>query len=165
MGTGGKYRFFRLAAIGLTFNTVGHYNGCNGFDMKNPISNPMSFWLEQDVLAYIKLNNLPIASVYGEVIEDTEIDGQMRFDELSPDLGIFDLGMPLLKTTGCKRTGCMFCGFGCHLEKEGEWRFERMKLTHPKQYEWIMKPWNEGGLGYKELIDWINENGNMNIQY
>lgn len=27
-------------------------NGCNGFEMKSPISNPMSFWLEQDVLEY-----------------------------------------------------------------------------------------------------------------
>ena len=30
-------------------------NGCNGFDMKSPISNPMSFWTEQDVLTYIRL--------------------------------------------------------------------------------------------------------------
>ena len=28
-------------------------NGCNGFDMKSPVSNPMSFWTEQDVLTYI----------------------------------------------------------------------------------------------------------------
>lgn len=28
-------------------------HGCNGFDMKRPISNPMSFWTEQDVLQYI----------------------------------------------------------------------------------------------------------------
>lgn len=28
-------------------------NGCNGFHMKNPVSNPMSFWTEQDVLEYI----------------------------------------------------------------------------------------------------------------
>lgn len=138
-------------------------NGCNGFNLKNPISNPMSFWLEQDVLAYIKLNNLPIAPVYGEVIEDTEIDGQMRFDDLSEDLGIFDLGTPLLKTTGCKRTGCMFCGYGCHIK--GDERFVRMKETHPKQYEWIMKPWEEGGLNYKEVIDWINEHGNLDIKY
>lgn len=40
-----------------------------------------------------------------------------------------------------------------------------MKLTHPKQYEYIMKPWNEGGLGFKEIIDWINEHGNLNIRY
>ena len=68
-----------------------------------------------------------------------------------------------LKTTGCKRTGCMFCGFGCHLENES--RFVRLKETHPTQYKFIMKPWNEGGLGYKEVIDWINEHGNLNIKY
>ena len=27
-------------------------NGCNGFEMTSPISNPMSFWTEQDVLLY-----------------------------------------------------------------------------------------------------------------
>lgn len=59
----------------------------------------------------------------------------------------------------------VFCGFGCHLEKEGNGRFELMKLTHPKQYEYIMKPWCEGGLDYKNVIDWLNEHGDMNIKY
>lgn len=142
-------------------------HGCNAFDAKSPISNPMTFWTEQDVLEYIKINNLPIASVYGKIVEipnNDVIEGQMRFDDLTADLWSDRLKQPLLKTTGCNRTGCMFCGFGCHLEK-GEGRFERMKRTHPKQYEWIMKPWDEGGLGYKEVIDWLNENGNLNIRY
>ena len=43
--------------------------GCNSFDSKRAISKPMSFWTEQDVLKYIKANNLKIASVYGEVVE------------------------------------------------------------------------------------------------
>ena len=112
-------------------------NGCNGFDLKIPISNPMSFWVEQDVLLYIYQNHLPIASVYGEVVKDTEVEGQYDFE----DLGIFDLGRPTLKTTGCDRTGCMFCGFGCHLEPEGEGRFQRLKITHPKIWDYIMRPW------------------------
>ncbi len=168
--------------------------------MKKPISNPMSFLTDQDVLAYIKLygeemvkrreksnsvymiygnrfvsrktgatiNNKelgnPISSVYGEVVTDFsamgQVDGQMNFN----DYGIFDLERPLLKTTGCERTGCMFCGYGCHLEKSPG-RFERMRITHPKIYEYIMKPWSEGGLGYREIIDWINEHGNLNIRY
>ena len=57
----------------------------------------------------------------------------------------------------------MFCGFGCHLEKPGEGRFERMKKTHPKQYEYIMKPKSEGGLGYKFVIDWINEHNGKGV--
>ena len=143
-------------------------NGCNGFDLKSPISNPMAFWTEQDVLLYIKTNNIPIASVYGEVVKDYDaigqLDGQMDMSELSSEFGVFDTGRPLLKTTGVNRTGCMFCGYGCHLEKSPN-RFEQMKETHPKQYDYIMRPKEEGGLNYKEVIDWINQNGNMNIKY
>lgn len=143
-------------------------NGCNGFDMKTPISNPMAFWTEQDVLLYIHINKIPIASVYGEVVKDCEaegqLDGQMDMSELSEKFGIFDNVIPVLKTSGVGRTGCMFCGYGCHLEKSPN-RFEKMKETHPKQYEYIMKPKEEGGLNYKAVIDWINKNGNMNIKY
>ena len=102
--------------------------------------------------------------MYGDIVEDYaaqgQVDGQMNLS----DIGIFDIGRPLLKTTGCSRTGCMFCGYGCHLEKSPG-RVELMKITHPKIYEYIMKPWKEGGLGYKEIIDWINKNGNLNIKY
>ena len=142
--------------------------GCNAFESTHPESKPLSFWTEQDVLYYIHINKLPIASVYGEIVKDYygmgQLDGQMDMSELSSDLGVFDIGRPLLKTTGCSRTGCMFCGFGCHLEKSPN-RFEMMKETHPKQYDYIMRPKEEGGLNYKEVIDWINEHGNMNIKY
>lgn len=144
-------------------------NGCNGFYMKSPISNPMAFWTEQDVLQYIKERNLPIASVYGDVVEDVrgtdEVEGQLTWSDIQgyEDMGVFDSEKPPLRTTGCNRTGCIFCGYGCHLEDES--RFEKLKVTHPKQYEYIMKPTADGGLGYKEIIDWINENGNMHIKY
>ena len=144
-------------------------NGCNGFELKEPISNPMSFWTEQDVLLYIKDNNLPICSVYGDIVEDLsgteEVEGQLTMSDIEgwEDQELFDAKRLPLKTTGCNRTGCMFCGFGCHLEKES--RFERMKQTHPKQYDYIMRPAEQGGLNYKEVIDWINEHGNLNIRY
>lgn len=145
-------------------------NGCNGFDMKSPISNPMSFWTDQDVLLYIKQNNLPICSVYGDIVEDLEgteeVEGQLTMSDVEgwENQSIFDAKRPPLKTTGCQRTGCMFCGFGCQMEKD-EGRFAKMKKTHPKQYDYIMRPWDAGGLNYKEVIDWINENGNMHIKY
>jgi len=144
-------------------------NGCNGFDLKNPVSNPMATWTEQDVLLYIKLHNVEICSVYGDIVtdyaKDGQLDGQVSLTDLSDEYGLFDLGNPPLKTTGCSRTGCMFCGYGCHLEKPGEGRFELMKKTHPKIYDYIMRPKEEGGLNYKEIIDWINEHGNLNIKY
>ena len=41
--------------------------GCNSFT--TGMSKPMSFWTEQDVLTYIKNNDLPIADIYGSVVE------------------------------------------------------------------------------------------------
>lgn len=132
-------------------------NGCNGFDMKEPKSTPMSFWTEQDVLQYIKEFNVEIPSVYGQVINDNDlIDG---FEQLT----LCDIDCKL-KTTGCNRTGCMFCLYGAHLEK-GKSRFERLKETHPKIYEYcigggefvdgIWQP-NRKGLGLGYVMDYIN---------
>lgn len=135
-------------------------NGCNGFDMKMPISNPMSFWTEQDILQYIKENNIPIASVYGDVVYKEDSD-QMRIE----DYGIDGCGTEELCTTGCDRTGCIFCAFGAHLEK-GESRFERLKRTHPRQYEYcigggeyingVWQPSKEG-LGMGHVFDELNK--------
>ena len=136
-------------------------NGCNAFDNKKPISNPMSFWTKQDVLLYIKTYNIPIASVYGDVVIDYEgmglVEGQMSLTDFmdATEKEEFELDRPLLKTTGCNRTGCVFCGFGCHLEK-GEGRFERLKRTHPKHYK-AMANIKNSGINYFEAIDWINE--------
>lgn len=134
-------------------------NGCNGFDMKEPVSNPLSFWTEQDVLRYIKENNVEIPSVYGQIINDDDIDEQ--FEQLCMD------GVPAckLKTTGCNRTGCIYCGFGCHLEK-GKTRFQRLKETHPQLYNYCINGgefdeqgmWipNRKGLGLKFVFDSLN---------
>ena len=43
--------------------------GCNAFEAKRPVSRPMGFWTEQDVLQYLKINNTPYASVYGKIAE------------------------------------------------------------------------------------------------
>ena len=138
--------------------------GCNAYDLKRPISNPMAFWTEQDVLLYIMQNNVKIASVYGDVVVDYEgmemIPGQQTVADYC-EMDLFDLRQPLLKTTGLSRTGCMFCGYGAHLEKSPN-RFERMKETHPKLYDYIMRP---SGLNYKAVIDWLNENAGTDIKY
>lgn len=101
-------------------------SNCNAFNEKNPVSRPMMFWNEQDVLRYIVENDLQIASVYGS-IEQTA-DGRYY-------------------TTGCRRTGCMFCMYGVHLEGHPN-RFERMKETHPVQYDYIMNK-----LGGKNVLN------------
>lgn len=143
--------------------------GCNGFELKEPISNPMSFWTEQDVLQYIKENNLPICSVYGDVIYDWEnskdVQGQLTISDIAgfEEEKRFDADKPLLKTTGCKRTGCMLCGFGCHLEKPGDGRFELLKKTHPGMYK-LLDVIKNNGVTMREAIEWINKNGGTDIR-
>ena len=103
-------------------------HGCNAFDATKKTSQPMSFWTEQDVLHYILEEGIEIASVYGDIVA---VDNNGY--EYEPSLMCHDT----LKCTGCNRTGCIFCGFGVHLEK-GETRFQRLAKTHPKQYEYCM---------------------------
>lgn len=146
-------------------------NGCNGFHMKNPISNPMSFWVEQDVLEYIHHYQIPIAGVYGEVKTEYAGDGKGEHDSL--DLGIFDKGKPIYTTTGCSRTGCVYCGFGCHREKSpNRWEIAE-QFSNPAIIDYMMRGGNfdingiwkpdERGLGFWFVIEWINVHGNLHI--
>lgn len=120
-------------------------HGCNAFDGKRPTSQPLSIWLEQDVLQYIKRKGLEIASVYGDIVERDQLPGQTR---------LFEDQWDELTTTGVNRTGCMFCMFGAQCEKSPN-RFQRMKETHPRQYAYCMKPVEEGGLGLQEVLEYI----------
>lgn len=43
--------------------------GCNAFKAKRPVSRPLGFWTEQDILLYLKTYQIPYASVYGEIRE------------------------------------------------------------------------------------------------
>lgn len=136
-------------------------HGCNAYSDKRPMSQPMAFWTNDDVLEYIKTRNLSICSVYGDVTSEGCEGCRYR-------------------TTGCQRTGCVFCCFGVHMER-GETKFQRLKRTHPGLYEYCMDggewkpyrtysrslaeaPWqpekvwgpSKGGLGYARIFDWLN---------
>ena len=131
--------------------------GCNAFDRASgPQSRPMSFWTERDVLEYLIKYDVPYASVYGDIIglmPDGTIIPMQELQKMAKECGIPEEAE--LKTSTCDRTGCMFCGFGCHLEKQPN-RFQRMAETHPKQYQFCMKPWSEGGLGLDEVLNYIH---------
>lgn len=137
-----------MAEESMSRQTAWLKNGCNAFNSKRPMSTPMSFWTEQDILHYIKEYNVPYCPVYGDirVKPPTDIiEGQINLIDY---LGCYE-AEDTLETTGCTRTGCMFCMFGCHLEKEPN-RFQKMKITHPKQYEYCMDK-----LGLKEVLEYI----------
>ena len=137
-------------------------HGCNGFDMASPVSNPMSFWTEQDVLHYIKKYDVPYCSVYGEIRAkngEEGVEGQMNIIDY---LNAYE-PEDELETTGCNRTGCIFCAFGCTREQEPN-RFQRLKETHPRQYNYCINggemvdgTWqpNKDGLGLGFVLDYI----------
>lgn len=126
--------------------------GCNSFVSSRPRSAPLSFWTEQDILNYIIEYKVPYSSIYGNIIP---IDEQ---------ISMIEIDKPKLKMSQRDRTGCMFCMFGCHLEKEPN-RFQKLKASHPNVYNYcinggeynekgIWQPSKEG-LGIGHVLDFI----------
>lgn len=99
---------------------------CNVYEGKRPNCAPMLFWLESDVWEYINTRGVEICEVYF----DREING--------------------CRVPAEKRTGCMFCGFGVHLEK-GMNRFQRMAISHPRQHSIVIDR-----MGMGRALDLIN---------
>ena len=129
-------------------------NGCNAWNLKNPESNPMSFWTENDVLEYIHKFNIQIAEPYGEVVIEKKTEYGCKY-----------------KTTGCSRTGCIFCLFGIRQDKE---RIARLQIKEPKLADYVLRGGEFGengfwqpsnnGLGYWFIIEWLNIH-NLGIVY
>lgn len=125
----------------------------------------MSFWTENDVLQYIHENNLPIAEAYGDVIVKGTENGQMCIADM-----IDDYRDCQYVTTGCKRTGRIFCMFGITQDKD---RFIRLAEQEPKLCDYVMRGgefgengmWqpSKSGLGYWFVIEWLNVHGNLKI--
>ena len=112
--------------------------GCNAFQLGKGM--PLSFWTEEDILQYILDEQLQIPTVYGDIVKVSD----------------------KLITTGEKRTGCMFCPIGVHLEKYPN-RFQRMAKSHPEIYDYCIHK-----LGLGEFLDYVGvdyklHNGQLNL--
>ncbi len=135
---------------------------CNAYDSNKPKSNPLLFWTESDIAEYIEKFNVDICDVYydriidksGETIISSKNDEFLKV-VLSKNIinsfgGIifYDDDTKLIPAE--KRTGCMFCMFGVHLEK-GANRFQRMYYTHPRHWDTCINK-----LGLKKPLELIN---------
>jgi 3'-phosphoadenosine 5'-phosphosulfate sulfotransferase (PAPS reductase)/FAD synthetase len=94
------------------------------------------------VLYSLKYRNIPICADYGEIITYN------------------NKGKECYKCTKAQRTGCALCGFGIKYDPE---RFIRLQETEPAKIKIAFKPFNEGGLGYKETCEYLNEYCNTKI--
>lgn len=119
--------------------------GCNAFDKAIPMSTPMAFWNENDVLSFIVDNNIDYCrEIYGDIVPTSSMKQMDMFNEDTKED---------MKCTGQDRTGCMWCMFGLEQETKkgcGENRFTRMKKTHPKHHNAVINKY-----GGKEVLDYM----------
>ena len=110
------------------------YTGCNVYDGRTIKSQPLGFWPKGEIIRYVAENEIPICSVYGEAKQDEQ-------------------GNWIL--TGEQRTGCIVCGFGCHLEPEPN-RFQRLMASdndkHRRMCEGCLKIKNHG-VAYEDALN------------
>lgn len=110
------------------------HTGCNVYDGTTIKSQPIAFWTKQDVLRFVVENRIPLCSVYRKIKLDCT--------------GEYCL-------TGEQRTGCVLCGFGCHLEKEPN-RIQRLISSdipsHKAIYNWGMNLENNG-VRYQDALE------------
>lgn len=86
--------------------------------------------------------------------DETDIWEYIRSRNL-PYSKIYDMGY--------KRTGCVFCAFGAHLEK-GENRFQLLQQTHPKLHKYCMASMGDYGLGMSKALHLIGVNPYHNYE-
>lgn len=104
--------------------------GCNTFDKGKEMCRPISIFTEENVWEIAEIYGIRFCEVYYDR-EFTIPDGEGGFITVT--------------ILGEKRTGCMFCLFGIHLEPKNQLnRFQRLAITHPKQYEFML---SKCGLG------------------
>lgn len=114
--------------------------GCNLFEGDHPKSKPIGPMTEQTVLWLIYTEHIPIMPVYGELIYDAEQD--------------------FYYLTGEQRTGCKLCGFGIMHDQD---RFIRLAKIEPKIVQFAFTSEKNGGLGYREVCQFLNEKCGMKI--
>ena len=127
--TGEKPMIATMASDGMERKKQYMQNGCINFEKE--VATPLGFWTEQDILQYIKEFNLDYCEAYGDIIEENGI----------------------LKTTKAKRTGCVGCLFGIHLEKEPN-RLQRLEVEDKRLWDIVLNKWLNGKV--KVILDMFN---------
>lgn len=95
-------------------------------------SKPFGAMTLDGILFALQYRKIPICEDYGEIVCG---DGHFH-------------------CTKTNRTGCALCGFGCQYDTE---RFIRLQETEPAKVRFAFKPLDQGGAGYKESIEYMNE--------
>lgn len=95
---------------------------------------PLGFWTAQDIYEYYyKFPEIPLFRAYGKAIKTDEGAYQLN--------GLMN------------RTGCKLCMFGCAYKDSG---IHYLKDVEPHACEVALRPLDEGGFGYADVIEYLN---------
>ena len=133
-----------MAADSRDRMTAYRMTGCNMFDGDHPKSKPLGPVEEQTVLWYIYTEVIPLMPAYGECVCG----------------GLQCAGCETYKLTGEQRTGCKLCGFGIMYDPD---RFIRLQKLEPNVVKFAFTSKKNGGLGYREVCQFLNDKCGMNI--
>ena len=95
-------------------------------------SKPFGSMTTDGILFSLQYRQTPMCSDYGAIVKDE--NGY--------------------RCTKAQRTGCALCGFGCQYDTE---RFVRLQETEPAKVKFAFTPKRQGGAGFKEAIEHMNE--------
>lgn len=101
---------------------------------------PFGPMTEQGILFAIRHRNVPICPDYGCLA--CKENGE-------------------LYCTKASRTGCALCGFGIQYDPD---RFVRIQDQEPAKIKFAFKPRSEGGLGFRENLEYMNANCGTGIK-
>lgn len=133
-------------------------------DSIRPTVHPFSMWRKQDMLRFLLTEDLPVADAYGQIVpKDTVYTTSNGFTN------ILRWGSSCQYcTTGCQRTGCLFCLYGImqdlgritRLQNIDEEKERADYMLGGGQFDsngmWIP---NGDGLGYWYILDWLAKQG------
>lgn len=109
-------------------------SGCNAkLPDGNYKSKPFGPMTKDGILFALQYRQTPLCSDYGKIVKDN--NGY--------------------RCTKAQRTGCALCGFGCQYDTE---RFVRLQEAEPAKVKFAFKPKAKGGAGFKEAIEYMNDN-------
>lgn len=104
---------------------------------------------------------LPDGSIKSKPLGAVSLDAvlyalQYRKTPIAPDYGEIEYcsEKECFRCTKAQRTGCALCGFGIKYDPQ---RFVRLQETEPAKVRAAFKPFEKGGLGYKETCEYLNE--------
>lgn len=156
--TGCDIKFSEMCCFYLKKEPIGRLNYPNIMTGEQAVEsrNREYAWMKQGCNYKLPDNSLKSKPLGAVSLDAVLYSLYKRKTPLSPDYGEVQYcdKTQCYKCSKAQRTGCTLCGFGIKYDPS---RFVRLQETEPAKVAFAFKPYSEGGLGYKEVCEYLNE--------